>query len=110
MRLANSVKPPAIVKMARLIVTVTSRRWRRDRKSRERTIGGSSASSGFQPLMYRPALPLVWWQRVLRAVGIPVTARRGAPVPVVFDRACVASSIYYIGGRRDVWEHAEPEA
>lgn len=92
----------------------------RDRTRDEEHKEASSACRRFQPLTYRPELPLTRWQKWLRAVGIPVTAKRGAPVQLTWDRDCTASAVYFLGpggpyqltsrGASPLWEHAEPEA
>jgi hypothetical protein len=105
MRLANSVKPPAIVKMARLIVTVTSRRWRRDRKSRERTIWGSSASSGVSPT-HECVQREVARAREYIAAGTPLWLQ-----PCGCMRSSDRSRLVAVCPRcSGTWEHAEPEA
>lgn len=52
-------------------------------------------TNGFEPLVYRPALPLRWWERALKMVGWTVKPRYGPPVPYVYHRHASGSVYTY---------------
>ena len=54
----------------------------------------------FEPLTYRPELPLRWHERVMAALGIPFERRRGDPVPFMVDRDHTNHAIYFLDPKR----------
>jgi hypothetical protein len=58
---------------------------------------------GFEPLVYRPALPLRWRERALKAVGWTVKPRYGPPVPFVYDRQASGIVVYHYPPKVRYW-------